>query len=135
MSACVVGRAGREEISQVTTLYVTSRVTQGYEGKSNIISAAEWDMNGRPPLASPAALYGVTGLALTWEQAEPTPVFTAAYDKWNPASGGDAPPAGTAAAPKSEGHHVVDKVWLRRDRGDWVIHRIDRQSEVPLPAP
>ena len=34
MQACVIGTAGQEEMSQVTTLYVTSRVTQGYEGKS-----------------------------------------------------------------------------------------------------
>ena len=54
MAACVVGGAGRAEIDQVTTLYVTSRVTQGYEGKSNIISAAEWDGTGRPKLASPS---------------------------------------------------------------------------------
>jgi hypothetical protein len=142
MAACVVGRAGRAEINQVTTLYVTSRVTQGYEGRSNIISAAEWDRNGRPRLASPTTLFGVTGLSLKQEQEEPNPIFTASYDKWNPAVAGDAaPPAGGASSsgltesPKSEGHRIVDRVWLRKDRGDWVIYRIDRVSEDPLPAP
>jgi hypothetical protein len=139
MTACVVGRAGREEINQVTTLYVTSRVTMGYEGKSNIVAAAVWSAKGRPRLEGHETLYGVTGLTLTREQEEPTPIFTAAYETWNPAAAGDsaapAAAAGHEETPKSEGHRIVDRVWLRRDRGDWVIYRIDRVSEDPLPLP
>jgi len=86
MQACVVGPAGRGEIDETTTLYVTSRVTQGYEGHSNVISAAEWDKSGRPPLVPPTTLYGVTGLSVTEERGEPRPVFLVKYDKWNPAA-------------------------------------------------
>lgn len=136
MQACVVGRAGREQINEVTTLYVTSRVTQGYEGRSNIISAAEWDRQGRPEIASPASVYGVTGLSLKEEQPAPAPVFLVTYDKWNPA-----PPPDTASMtaavepPKSEGHRIIERVWLKKDRGDWVIYKIDRRGEDPLPPP
>lgn len=136
MQACVIGRAGREQINEVTTLYVTSRVTQGYEGRSNVLSAAEWDKQGRPKLVSPATLYGVTGLTLTEEQPAPAPVFRVTYDKWNPA-----PPSDTAAMPsaveppKSEGHRITERVRMKQDRGDWVIDRIDRLSEDPLPPP
>ncbi len=125
MQACVVGPAGRGEIDEVTTLYVTSRVTQGYEGRSSIVSAADWDTAGRPPLAPPTSLYGVTGLSVVQEQGGPAPVFVAAYDKWNPA-----PPPDTSSGsssdyvPKSEGHSIKDRVWLKLDRGDWVISRI-----------
>ncbi len=91
MQACVIGKAGQGEINETMTLYVTSRVTQGYEGRSNIMSAADWDKAGRPPLVPPTSLYGVTGLALTQEQGPPDPVFLVKYDRWNPAARPDAP--------------------------------------------
>jgi hypothetical protein len=134
MQACVVGGAGRGEIDTTMTLFVTSRVTQGYEGRSNVISAAEWDKAGRPPLTSPRTLFGVTGLAITEERGEPAPVYTAAYALWNPAS----PETATDrpdAAPRAEGHQVTDRVWLKMDRGDWVIYRFDRIQSTPLPPP
>lgn len=134
MQACVVGRAGRGEIDEATTLYVTSRVTQGYEGRSNIISASEWDKSGRPPLASPTRLYGVTGLSVTEEQGLPSPVYLVKYDKWNPAT-----PAETDSSadmvPRSEGHAVTDRVWMKTDRGDWVIYQIERLESIELPPP
>jgi hypothetical protein len=135
MQSCVIGRAGRGEINEVTVLYVTSRVTQGYEGKSTIISAADWDKNGRPRLESPSSLYGVTGLAVTQEQGEPAPVFRVQYDKWNPLRPSDTGSASAQTAPKSEGHRVVDRAWLKQDKGDWVIYRIDRLQQDPLPPP
>jgi hypothetical protein len=136
MQACVIGRAGRDLVNEVTTLYVTTRVTQGYEGKSNVISAAEWDRQGRPEIPSPATVYGVTGLSLKEEQPAPAPVFLVTYDKWNPAPPPDslAMPAVTEP-PRSEGHRITERVWLKQDRGDWVIYKMDRQGEDPLPPP
>lgn len=135
MQSCVIGGAGKGEINEVTVLYVTSRVTQGYQGKSTIISAADWDKRGRPKLESPSSLYGVTGLAVVQEQGEPAPVYRAQYDKWNPARTPDTGGASTQTAPKSEGHRVVDRVWLKQDKGDWVIYKIERLQQDPLPAP
>jgi len=136
MQACVIGKAGQGEINETTTLYVTSRVTQGYEGRSTIVSAAEWDKAGRPALTSPRTLFGVTGLTLTQEQDAPGPVFLVKYDMWNPAGVPDTGKAPSMdAAPVSEGHHVVDRVSLKIDRGDWLIERIDQVSSDALPAP
>ena len=136
MQACVIDGAARGEINEVTTLYVTSRVTLGYEGQSNIISADEWDKAGRPALPSPKVLYGVTGLTVVQEQGEPTPVYQATYDKWSPAQPPDTgKPPSPDEIPKSEGHHVVDRLSLKKDKGDWVIYKIDRLSSDPLPAP
>ena len=136
MQACVIGGAAKGEINEVTTLYVTSRVTLGYEGQSNIVSADEWDKAGRPALPSPKVLYGVTGLTVVQEQGEPDPVFQATYDKWNPAQPADTgKPPSADEVPKSEGHHVVDRLSMKKDKGDWVIYKIDRLSSDPLPAP
>ncbi len=136
MQDCVVGKAGGNEINEVTTLYVTSRVTQGYEGKSHIMSAAEWDTAGRPPLASPTSLYGVTGLSISPMAAGTGALFMVSYDKWNPAAVPDTDTQTAAASvPRSEGHRIVERVQLRREKDDWVIERIDRLQSDLLPAP
>jgi hypothetical protein len=142
MQSCVIGGAGKGEINEVTVLYVTSKVTQGYQGKSTIVSAADWDKRGRPKLESPSSLFGVTGLSVVQEQGEPAPVYRAQYDLWNPAQPADVPggladtggaPAQTA--PRSEGHRVADRLWLKQDKGDWVIYKIERLRQDPLPPP
>jgi hypothetical protein len=136
MQACVVGKAGQGEINEATTLYVTSRVTQGYEGKSNIISAEDWDKKGRPPLDSPTTLYGVTGVVVTQEHGEPAPVYLVKYDKWNPAPSTDTQQSpDLMTPPHSEGHATVDRVSMKQDKGDWVIYKIDRLESTLLPPP
>jgi hypothetical protein len=134
MQACVIGKAGDAEVNETMTLYVTSRVTMGYEGRSNVLSAAEWDKAGRPPIAPPGALYGVTGLSLTKEQGEPSPVFLVTYQKWNPAARPETDLSDNTP-PRSEGHAVTDRVWLKQDRGDWVIYRISHLKSTELTAP
>jgi hypothetical protein len=134
MQACVVGGAGRAEIDETTTLYVTSRVTQGYEGHSNIISAAEWDSQRRPSLAPPQTLYGVTGVSLLQEQGEPSPVYTVTYEKWTPGTPPDTD-SEKDTVPLPEGHSITDRVSMKKDRGDWVIFKIDRLGTRALPPP
>lgn len=134
MEASVIGKAGNAEVNETMTLYVTSRVTMGYEGRSNVISAAEWDKAGRPPLPPPQTLYGVTNLSVTQEQGEPSPVFLVTYQKWNPASRPETD-ATDNSPPRSEGHANTDRLWLKRDRGDWVIYRLDHLASTELSAP
>jgi hypothetical protein len=134
MQACVVGRAGKAEINEVTNLYVISRVSMGYEGRSNIVAANEWDKAGRPPIPAPRTLYGVTGLSIIQEKPEPAPVFLVSYEKWNPVPSGEQAGSNQPAGPRYEGHAVQDRVFLKKDRGDWVIFRIDRLRWAPLPS-
>ncbi len=135
MSACVVGKAGQADITATMNLYVISRVSTGYEGRSSIVAADEWDKAGRPKLAPTQSLYGVTGLSIRQDQGEPTPIFTVSYDKWTPVAAPADASAEASAAPRSEGHAVTDRIFLKKDRGDWVIYRIDQQSSEPIPVP
>jgi hypothetical protein len=135
MEACVVDKAGQGYINEATTLYVTSRVSAGYEGVSNIVSAEEWDKAGRPTLVSPQSLYGVTGLVITQEQGEPSPVFLVKCDKWNPAQSTDISSTSIDSVPQTEGFSIVERVSLRKDKGDWVISKIERLQETALPTP
>ena len=75
MQDCVAGRAGKELIDQVIHVYVMSRVNLGYEGRSLIRSAGEWDRAGRPAVTPPDAVFGITDLAVLPIPDQPQPAF------------------------------------------------------------
>jgi len=139
MEDCVVEKAGKGEITEAMNLYVISRVQMGYEGKSNTMAADEWDAAGRPALPAGTSLYGVTDLQIVDEAGEPSPVYRVSYEKWAPESSADSDTGadgGLAQGTVGTMHRrIVDRAWLRLDKGDWVIYRIDRLSEETLPAP
>jgi hypothetical protein len=135
MEDCVVDRAGKGEITEAMNLYVLSRVQMGYEGKSNLVHADQWEQAGRPALRAGTAVYGVTDLAIVEQSDEPQPVFLVSYQKWSPDNGGDGSGDTGTDALGTLRKKVVDRVSLRRDKGDWVIFRFDRVSEEPLPPP
>jgi hypothetical protein len=135
MEDCVVGKAGKEEISEAMNLYVISRVQMGYEGKSNTLPADQWDRAGRPALQPGTSVYGVTGLVIDGQSGEPAPVYLVSYEKWSPGSGEDSGTAAGTAALRTLRRKLVDRVSMRRDGADWVIFRIDRLSAETLPPP
>jgi hypothetical protein len=114
MQDCVSGRAGRELINQVIHVFVLSRVQQGYEGRSAIRSAEEWERAGRPQLRPPESAFGITGLAVAPLPGEAGPAFQVSYQLWLPD-----PERGAAD------REVRERVFLRRQGGAWVIHRIE----------
>jgi hypothetical protein len=128
MEACVVNKAGQGEINEATNLFVISRVTIAYEGKSNIAAADEWDAHGRPAIDPPQSVFGVTNLSIEKERPEPEPMFIAVYEKWSPipAEGEGSSQPSTDRSPRFEGRRIKDRVFLKIDKGDWVIYRIDR---------
>ncbi len=134
MSACVTGGAGSEDITATTNIFVMSRAALAYEGRSSIANAAEWDAAGRPELQPMVSVYGVTGLSVTPESAGSEAVFTARYVKWMPLSRDVSPDprAPLPAGPYYEGKNVTERVYLKQDKGDWVIHKIERLQEEPL---
>ena len=126
MEDCVVDGAGKETIREVINLYVLSRVSMGYEGRSHIIPADVWDAEGRPELSDRQTVYGVTGLDLLEERGEPEPVFRASYTKWVPIPQEE--PATDAPQPEGPAftsRQISERVYLRLDRRDWVIYRFE----------
>ncbi len=129
MENCVVDGAGKAEINEAINLFVISRQTIAYEGKSYILDAAEWDAKGRPAVVSPYFVNGVTRLQITRERDVPNPVFTATYERYARAFEDQAP----ESVPPVNGRKQTDRLYLRQDKGDWVIYRIERVSTEPLP--
>jgi hypothetical protein len=120
MQDCVTGRAGKELIAQVINVYVISRVSLGYEGRSHLLSAEEWDRNGRPELPPPDAVFGITDLAIREERGGPQPLFQVSYTRWQPQSEGE-----RRSGPGSTSLPVRERVHLRQLGGYWVIDRIE----------
>ncbi len=132
MEDCVVEGAGKQTIREVVNIYVLSRVSLGYEGSSHVISADEWDAQGRPELPPPKTVYGVTDLVILQERGEPEPVFQVSYTKWVPESG-QGPGAGSAGltesleteGPRFKSLEITERVYLKLDREDWVIYKFE----------
>jgi hypothetical protein len=114
MQDCVIGRAGRQLIDQVIHVYVMSRVQLGYEGRSLLRSAEEWDRAGRPAVAPPESVYGLTDLDIKPLEGGQEAAFRVGYKLWTPD-----PDQGTVA------QEARERVFLRRQGGAWVIYRIE----------
>jgi hypothetical protein len=132
MEACVVNKAGQGEVNEATILFVMSRQTVGYEGKSYILSAADWDKEGRPAVSADYTIYGAIVRSTVEEQGEPTPTYLVTYQKWAPQS--ESADGSGDRAKRSYGYDRVDRAKLRKDRGDWVIYELDRLSSTPVGA-
>ena len=117
MEDAVVGDAGKALINEAVNLFVVSRVAQGYEGRSHIVNAADWEAAGQPELPPDRSLYGPTELDIVAEQGAPQPVFRVSYLMWRlgGADGNDPPGTPQQGIPTSE------RVFLRQDKDDWVI--------------
>jgi hypothetical protein len=126
MEDCVVDGAGRETIREVMNIYVLSRVSLGYEGRSHIIPADAWEAQGRPELTAPQTVYGITELELELERGEPEPIFRTSYTKWAPKPAAEPQPdMSEADGPGFTSFEISERVYLRLDRKDWVIYRFE----------
>lgn len=129
MEDCVVDKAGQGEISEAMNLFVMTRMTVGYEGRSYVLSAADWAKEGRPELSADKSLYGAIVSEVKVEAGEPAPVYLVTYQKWAPQPEEG---VGDEQSVKSYGYDRTDRVLLRKDKDDWVIYRIERVSSTAV---
>ncbi len=127
MEDTVVGDAGKGVINEVVNLFVVSRVAQGYEGRSHIVNAAEWVAEGEPQLPPGRSLYGPTKLTISAERGLPQPVFRVSYLMWRPGGADGEDPPGTP----QQGIPMSERVFLRQDKGDWVIFQFEPVQPLP----
>jgi len=72
-------------------------------------------------------------LKINQESGEPEPIFVATYEKWLPLSeNGDKEVDNNQSIKGYEGYNVKDRLYLKKDKGDWVIYKIDRLSFKPV---
>ena len=100
--------AAKGRINEVIHLFVSSRISEGYQGTSLILNVSDWIASGKPKLSDKTTVYGVSDLKIYMEKDVPTPVFRVHYLMWQPHSN-----VGTA---------VVERVFLKQKKNDWVIY-------------
>ena len=122
MDDAVIDGAGKAVIDEVISLFVVSRVQQGYEGRANLVDAAEWVATGQPELPAGVMVYGPSHLEIVAEQGPPQPIFRVSYLMWRPDRAGNGQAADAAQRPTPMSERVV----LRQHRDDWVIFQFDR---------
>jgi hypothetical protein len=138
MEACVVGKAGRNDIDLVIHYFVLSKVRQAYEMNApQVISAQRWIDAGYPSTES--TVFGVSGFRsepIDLDETGGEAAFRVSYLLWVPQQSqpsgaqaeSDLPQAEEAAAiPISIPQTDTVKLVLRKD--EWRIADIQRTYE------
>jgi LmbE family N-acetylglucosaminyl deacetylase len=137
MQDCVIDGAGSATISQVMNLFVTSRMRMSVEMHSGILDAQKWVDAGKPALKPSSFVYGVSDLKVTMTSQSPDHVVaTATYIKWQPDFPQEptASPSKQPSVMKSVAFQRKDTLYMKKDRGDWVIYKIQQNTDKPIPA-
>jgi hypothetical protein len=129
MEDCVIKGAGKSDINEVVHLYVIGKQTMAYEGRSFIVPADKWAEDGRPELLAPLFVYGVVDLNVIQDRGEPEPVYTVTYEKWSRKVSETKPVVGEKLY---TGNKVKDRLYMKQDKGDWVIFQMDRLEHIPI---
>ena len=79
MEACIISKAGKDDINQVTTLYVTTRAQTAYGGSSGLLPAQEWKADGQQPVPPGTFIWGLTDINI---EETTSNSFEINYKKW-----------------------------------------------------
>lgn len=131
MEDAVIDGAGRQEIREVTNLFVMSRMRLAVEMQTGFIDAQQWRSAADDTIPEGTIPYGVAELQIQPRyEAEQEAEYLVRYEKWMP---GDVEALEdrqqSDRPPTLIGLLREDRVLLRIDRGDWAIYAIERLSE------
>ena len=139
MEGATVEGAGDAMIREVTGVFVFARMRLAVEMSEAFLDPQEWRDQGMPELPEGKNVYGVANLRIE-AQRSPNPdekVFRVRYEKWNPEQPTEQLPSGASGETKQvpRGTRITERVFLREERGNWLIYRIDRVEEEPIATP
>ena len=135
MEACVSGRAGRDDITMVTNLFVLTRVRQGYEMRDAFLSAQRWIDAGRPVTYD--TVFGITDLRISVLSAGETDAsLEVNYILWVPGESTVDEAAERSSAPETDRYDPIppegmirrDRLTLVLEKDQWHITAIERTS-------
>jgi hypothetical protein len=133
MDACVINKAGKNDIEMVTNLYVLSRVRQAYElTASKYMSAQEWLDSGSPPVQG--MVFGVSDLRLDERKKDAQEiVLGASYTLWLPRSMTQTEQDTPSEVPEDQspqGFSYNDELRLVLHKNAWRIAEITRKDNA-----
>jgi hypothetical protein len=139
MEACVLDKAGKNDINMVANFYVISKVRQAYEPNAAplIVPAQQWKESGGGPVEG--QVFGVSDLkieALYGNEDSNEVRWRADYTLWIPDQGeGEAKARGITgeASPAHQAYHYTDELTLIRRHGNWRIFKLERKDSTNSP--
>ena len=124
MEDCVEKGIGKSDINEVTQLFVISRVRTGYEGKSGLISAQDWNDGLITTINQGEQVYGIADLELTNIGKS---VFQADYIRWYPDISDDAESSEILPPIKV---FIIDTLTLEKINDVWIINKLERETKA-----
>ncbi len=114
---------GKNDINKITQLYVISKVRTGYEGKSGLISAQEWNDGLIKEINPGEQVFGIADLEI---RDMGNSRFQVNYIEWNPYMEDNPDPEIIHPPVKT---YVKDVITLNRENDIWQITNIERTIE------
>lgn len=118
---CITSKAGKNDINEVSTVYVTSKMRTSVEGTSGLIDPELWIADGKKPQLPGSQVWGLSDLKIK-ELSHNT--FEATYTKWQPSFSDDIEDT-TARLPT--GTEVRDILHLTIIKEAWKIDTLNRE--------
>jgi hypothetical protein len=139
MEACVLNKAGKEDINLVTNIFVISRVREAYEMGSSAMSPQEWmDRGGLPTALTVFGVSRLRTLCLDPDESDGQVSYRVDYELWipdmYPQAGPEPPPDPEGLSPPPpalflpQGRSIRDEVDLQLYKGAWRIAGIRRKD-------
>ncbi len=119
---CVTKGVGKNDIQEVTQLFVISRVRTGYEGKSGLISAQDWSDGVITTINPGEQVYGIANLEIIKIDESS---FHADYIRWYPNIPDDADSNEVLPPVKV---FVKDRLTLVKMKEVWIIVSLERET-------
>ena len=123
MEDCVEKGVGKNDIQEVTQLFVISRVRSGYEGTSGLVTAQDWNDGVITKLDPGEQVYGIADLEITKSDNF---TFYADYIRWYPNIPDDTDSNEILAPIKI---YVKDILTLEKVKDVWIIVNLERVSK------
>lgn len=122
MEDCVNKGVGKSDIKEVTQIFVISRVRTGYEGKSGLISAQDWNDGIITVITPGEQVYGIADVEIVQLNDR---TFYANYIRLYPNINNDSdsniilPPTKT---------YIKDTLTLEKVKNIWIINSLERET-------
>jgi len=120
MDDCLARKVGKDDVRLINTIYVTTKMRQGYERIGEPPKASDWIKNGKPDLPEGVWPWGISDLTL--EELKDGRI-EAHYRLWTP------PEGGTASDETSWSVSRTDILSFIEGRRSYKISRIERSTE------
>ena len=125
MEDCIDKRTGAEDLKEITNFFVTSRVRQGYEGSTGLVSAEQWEQQGRPLPEPGVTVYGVTNRRISLLDENR---YQICYEKWYPGVPDENKEDLHSSYPR--GYRIRDIAVLEKQKkGNWMITGLNRSVD------